>query len=336
MSDDSRHDGLADVINLLAAPIAGGIRTVEQLRRGIDEAFRAIDNLNTTIENLNEAATRINRFMAVVEPAVLALLPQITRTVQTADEITSMLEGPVRATAPNVEKIVNALGSPGFLSLPIQFGELMQRLTPLAQLAENAGGLFGGFRLPGMGRPAPTTPRAAPHSTPAARRRARPPPATRRPRRQEAGCQEGTPPEDAGEGGHDQVCEPAAASALNVSRDERRGDDGAGQPAAAHVDSRRRRRSLTCGVDEGQGDPVAEHRREVARRDHADRRRRRRSRRSRCAAGDGPRWRCRRDDGRRRRRARRAAPACPRNSGLSKATTHASPACSGVMPGPNS
>jgi ABC-type transporter Mla subunit MlaD len=29
MTDDARHDGLADVINLIAAPIAGGIRTVE-------------------------------------------------------------------------------------------------------------------------------------------------------------------------------------------------------------------------------------------------------------------------------------------------------------------
>ena len=171
MSDDGRHDGLADVINLLAAPIAGGIRTVEQMRRGIDEVFRTIDNLNTTIENLNEAAIRINRFMAEVEPAVLALLPQISRTVQAADQITSMLEGPVRATAPNVEKIVNALGSPGFLTLPNQVGELMQRLTPLAQLAENAGGLFGGFRLPGMGggRPSGPTPpaaRPAPAATP--------------------------------------------------------------------------------------------------------------------------------------------------------------------------
>jgi ABC-type transporter Mla subunit MlaD len=171
MTDDARHDGLADVINLLAAPIAGGIRTVEQLRRGVDDAFRALDNLNSTIENLNEAATRINRFMAEVEPAVQALIPQITRTVQTAEQITSLLEGPVRATAPNVEKIVNAISSPGFLNLPTQLGELMQRLGPLAQLAENAGGLFGGLRLPGMGarpasaaaQPAATTP---PPSTP--------------------------------------------------------------------------------------------------------------------------------------------------------------------------
>ena len=168
MTDDARNDGLADVINLLAAPIAGGIRTVEHARRGVEDAFRALDNLNSTIENLNEAATRINRFMAEVEPAVQALIPQITRTVQAAEQITTMLEGPVRATAPNVERIVNAIGSPSFLTLPQQLSELMQRLTPLAQLAENAGGLFGGLRLPGMGgaRPAPA-PEAAPAPEPA-------------------------------------------------------------------------------------------------------------------------------------------------------------------------
>lgn len=162
MSDDSRHDGLADVINLLAAPIAGGIRTVEQVKRGVDELFRSIENLNRTMENLNEAATRVNRLLTDVEEPVRALIPQITRTVETADEITSLLQAPVRAAAPNIERIVGALGSPDFLALPSQIGQLMQRLGPLAQLAENAGGLFGGFRLPGMPGSKPTTPAPVP------------------------------------------------------------------------------------------------------------------------------------------------------------------------------
>jgi hypothetical protein len=53
---------------------------------------------------------------------------------------------------------VDALGSPGFLTLPNQIGELMQRLGPLALLAENAGGLFGAFRMSGTTRAAPSTP----------------------------------------------------------------------------------------------------------------------------------------------------------------------------------
>ena len=84
-------------------------------------------------------------------------MPQVTRTVKAADEITTLMEGPVRATAPRIERIVETLGSPGFMTLPTQIGELMQRLGPLAQLAENAGGLFGAFRMPGMPKPGSST-----------------------------------------------------------------------------------------------------------------------------------------------------------------------------------
>jgi ABC-type transporter Mla subunit MlaD len=154
MSEETRSDPLADVINMLAAPIAGGIRSFEQFRRGVEELFRAVDNVNRTMENLNEAATRINALLAEIEEPVRAIMPQVTRTVRAADEITTLMEGPVRATAPRIERIVETLGSPGFTTLPTQIGELMQRLGPLAQLAENAGGLFGAFRMPGMPKPA--------------------------------------------------------------------------------------------------------------------------------------------------------------------------------------
>jgi len=157
MSEETRSDPLADVINMLAAPIAGGIRSFEQFRRGVEELFRAVDNVNRTMENLNEAATRINALLAEIEEPVRAIMPQVTRTVKAADEITTLMEGPVRATAPRIERIVETLGSPGFTTLPTQIGELMQRLGPLAQLAENAGGLFGAFRMPGMSKPGATT-----------------------------------------------------------------------------------------------------------------------------------------------------------------------------------
>ena len=156
MTDD-RNDGIADVINLLAAPIAGGIRSVEQFRKGVDELWRAVENLNKTMENLNEAAVRVNSLLAEVEEPIRAAIPQLTRTIQAADAITSQLEGPVKAAAPNIEKVVETFSSPTFTALPDQLGDFMktmgdmsQRLGPLAQLAENAGGLFGGFKIPGM------------------------------------------------------------------------------------------------------------------------------------------------------------------------------------------
>jgi ABC-type transporter Mla subunit MlaD len=174
MSED-RYDPFSDVLNVLAAPIAGGLRSVEQFQKGISELFRAIENLNSTLENLNETSARVNRLVSDVEEPIRALIPQITRTIQTADEITKVLHGPVQMAAPNIEKIVETLSSPSFTGLPTQLTEFIQtigdvskRLGPLTQFAENAGGLFGGFKLPGMpGAQRPETP-STPAQKPAA------------------------------------------------------------------------------------------------------------------------------------------------------------------------
>lgn len=166
---DARNDPLADVINVLAAPIAGGIRSIEQFQRGVGELLRAVENLNTTLETLNETATRVNRLVEDVEEPIRAMMPQLTRSIRAADEMTQLLEGPIRAAAPNIEKISDTLSSPGFSTLPTQLGEFMavvgeasKRLAPLTQFAENAGGLFGGFKFPGVGGAAKPTASSTP------------------------------------------------------------------------------------------------------------------------------------------------------------------------------
>ncbi|HUF98155.1 MAG TPA: hypothetical protein VMM60_08490, partial [Ilumatobacter sp.] len=70
-------------------------------------------------------------------------------------------------------RITDTLSSPGFATLPSQLtdvlamvGDVSKRLGPLTQLAENAGGLFGGLRLPGMGGGRPSNP--PPRPTPVA------------------------------------------------------------------------------------------------------------------------------------------------------------------------
>lgn len=107
--DEERHDPLGDVINLLAAPIATGLRAVEQYRRGVDEMFRAIDNLNRTMENLNETAERVNRLLNDVEE-------------------------PIRAMAAVPGRVDDLVGI---------MGEMSRRLSPLASFAESATGMFG-------------------------------------------------------------------------------------------------------------------------------------------------------------------------------------------------
>jgi hypothetical protein len=157
MSDDN-HDGFAEVINLLAAPLAGGIRAVDHFRRGAEELIKAIDNMNRTMENLNDTAVRVNRLIADLEGPIRAMVPQLVRTIETAEQITGALDAPLRAAAPNITTIAEMLSSPGFSTLPDQLGEFMktlgdmsQRMGPLTQLAETAGGLFGGLKIPGMG-----------------------------------------------------------------------------------------------------------------------------------------------------------------------------------------
>ncbi len=107
---------------------------------------------------------RVNRLVAEIEEPVRVMMPQVTRTIKAADEMTTLLQGPVRVAAPQIERIVETLSSPGFSDLPDQLGDFMQtigdvstRLAPLTQLAENAGGLLGAFRLPGLaGSPRPS------------------------------------------------------------------------------------------------------------------------------------------------------------------------------------
>ena len=102
------------MINVLAAPIAGGLRSVEQFRARCRRVAVGVENLNRTLENLNETAIRVNRLDDEIEEPIRAMMPQVTRTVKAADEMTTLLEGPVRVAAPHIERIVETFSSPGF------------------------------------------------------------------------------------------------------------------------------------------------------------------------------------------------------------------------------
>jgi len=148
MDDEQLHsnppsDPLGDVINLLAAPLASGIRSYEQFRRGVDDLFRTVENLNATMENLNESAERVNRLLADVEEPVRAMVPRLTRTITTADELLDTVGGPAI-------QIAETLSSPAFRILPQRLdefvgimGDVSRRLGPLTSFAETAGGMFG-------------------------------------------------------------------------------------------------------------------------------------------------------------------------------------------------
>ena len=153
---DDRPDPLADLFTLFATPLSGTVRSIEQFRKGVDEFLKGVENFNRAMENLNETTARINALLADVEQPLRAAIPQVTRTVKAADEMMQVVSGPAMAVAPGLNRLAETLSTPAFAQLPNQIGaftdvlaEVSKRLGPLTQLAESAGGLFGGFRMPG-------------------------------------------------------------------------------------------------------------------------------------------------------------------------------------------
>lgn len=179
-------DPLSEMFNLFAAPLASTVRSFDQFRKGVDEFLKGVENFNRTMENLNETTERINALIEDFEEPLRAAIPQVTRTVKAADEMMQVVSGPAIAVAPGLTKLADTLGSPAFAQLPDQIGkftdllgDLSNRVAPLTQLAESAGGLFGGLRIPGISssKPDPTPPPPAPVAkdkpakTPAARKK---------------------------------------------------------------------------------------------------------------------------------------------------------------------
>lgn len=177
----AESDPLSEMFNLFAAPLAGTVRSFEQFRKGVDEFLRGVENFNRTMENLNATTERINALVADIEEPLRAAIPQFTRSVKAADDMMKVVSGPAIAAAPGIERLAQTLTTPAFTQLPTQLGQfsdmlgdLTGRLGPLSQFAESAGGLFGGFRLPGMPGPKVTNEPAAPPPPPPPAKKAAP------------------------------------------------------------------------------------------------------------------------------------------------------------------
>lgn len=186
MADVGRSDPFEQMLALVAGPFSAVVRSFDQLRRGADEMMRGVENFNTTMENLNETAARVNRLLNDFEEPIRAMLPQITRTVKLAEELSNRMAGPVEQVAPGLSRLADTLNNPVFSSMPRDLGQFMEiindvgrRMSPLAQMAEQAGNMFG-LRIPGFGggssrsapapapAPAPEPPPPAPRAAPAA------------------------------------------------------------------------------------------------------------------------------------------------------------------------
>lgn len=149
--------------------------------------MKGFENFNATMSNLNETAARINRLLNDFEEPIRLMLPQITRTVKMADEVATRLSTPIDQVIPGLSRLADTLDSPVLRNLPTDLGQFLdvvndlgRRMSPLAQMAEQAGSMFG-IRIPGFSGGS-STPRAAPATPPpaAAPAPAAAPPAARR------------------------------------------------------------------------------------------------------------------------------------------------------------
>ena len=149
---ESSTPGLGDLLALFggANPFASIGKTIDQFKRGVNDFLTGVETFNATMESLNGVTVRINRLLDDVEEPIQALMPQLTRSIKTADAVLSQLSVPVEKITPGLLRLADTLSSPGLINLPREIagfvetlGDLAARLQPLTQMAESAGSLFG-------------------------------------------------------------------------------------------------------------------------------------------------------------------------------------------------
>ncbi len=132
-------DPLSQIFNLFAAPLAGAVQSFDQFRNGVDQFQRGVENFNRTMENLNETAERMNVLLAEVEEPLRAVVPQVTRTARTADEMMKVVSGPAMAVAPGLQILAETLNNPAFKQMPNQVAQMNEVLAEVTAPPGTAG-----------------------------------------------------------------------------------------------------------------------------------------------------------------------------------------------------
>ncbi len=149
---ESSAPGLGDLIALLggANPLPSIIKTIDQFKRGVTDFLAAVENFNKAMETLNGIASRANSLFDEIEEPIRAFMPQVTRSIKAADALIIQMSGPIERVAPGINRLADTLANPVFTTMPTDIAgfldtlsDVAARLQPLAQMAENAGSLFG-------------------------------------------------------------------------------------------------------------------------------------------------------------------------------------------------
>ncbi len=187
MAGTTSPPGIGDLFAFLGSnnPLTAMSKSVEQFRAAVAGFIDAVSTFKQTMESLNSVTTRMGRVLDELEGPLHLLMPQVTAASEQALRVFTLLSGPVERIAPGLGQLAEMLNNPAMTELPRRLNEAMdvmsnlpKTLSPLSQMAEVAGGLFGGVRgLAGLGSsPSPaisSSPKAGPR-TPAPTPPARP------------------------------------------------------------------------------------------------------------------------------------------------------------------
>jgi hypothetical protein len=152
--------GLADLFNMIGTnnPISMMTKSAEQFRTGVTSFIDAVQSFRQTMDNLNAMTERMNRLLDDMEGPIRAVVPEITKSADSAARMIALMRGPVERVAPGLDQLAELLSNPVVVDLPRRLSETLdvissipRALGPLGQMAELASGLFGNARgFPGM------------------------------------------------------------------------------------------------------------------------------------------------------------------------------------------
>jgi ABC-type transporter Mla subunit MlaD len=156
--------GIGDLFGLFGGsnPFGAVTKSIGQFQRGVSDFLCAVENFNKTMEQMHIVAVRVNSLLDTVEEPIRAFVPQVSKTIKTADSMVEQLAGPIERVAPGLARLADVLAAPALTSFPTDLTDFMgvlsdlaHRLQPLGQIAESAGSLFG---LRALTSPRPSAP----------------------------------------------------------------------------------------------------------------------------------------------------------------------------------
>ncbi len=123
--------GINDLLGLFGGnnPFSVVTKSIGQFQRGVSDFLSAVENFNKTMEQMHVMANRVNILLDTVEEPIKSLVPQISRTIKTADAMVEQLSAPIDRVVPGLSTLADVLSSPTLTAVPKELADFMAVLV---------------------------------------------------------------------------------------------------------------------------------------------------------------------------------------------------------------